>query len=747
MFKKLREELYGYYLHGDAERCRAFAERCFRILDGRVTEGMTVTEEKLLQYEVISENFQPKIFPSTPFYYEMGVVTSLCDGARRAKGHDFVQANGWVFEKNRHRFIDQDKELFERRAAHSREKLYNICGNYNDFSQHFNFNLTPFLKIGAVGVYKRAERELEGAVTDSEREFLSSVMTGMLTLKRIAERFAAKAEEMLSTETDAEAKKNLKVIKNTATRVPWEAPRSFYEALEVLVFMRCAFGALEGVGANTFGRVDVDLYPFYKADIESGVLTPEEAYRLVCEFLLLSDCHYDHDMLMEGYADHELENTYTLGGCDEDGEPIYNEVTEMFLRATYEERIIFPKIKCRFSSRSPREYLEAICRPIINGVSTVLLVNDESLIPALVRGGRPLAEARDYRVTGCWSIATNQEKYDHGDYLNLLKPFEYSVHRLYDKMEEVGIEFLTLDGSEIFEEVYSRTLENCERLLDEKLKIKRRGGGIWYKVDRMPIFSSTLEGCIESRRDFTEYGAKYYDEFQLLFGLPNIVDSLLAIKTLVFDEGRYTLDELLTAVRENWVGHEDMREAAIACHGWGDGSLESTSLAARFNGDLYRIASEKTAPRGGRVHIGHLTYTEIRWWGEATLATPDGRRSGEVFSQGLTPSRLKKIPCVNDVINSLSALDGSMMAASSVVNIILPKGIPLDRCVAFLRASAKTALGSLQLNCTSREELLDAKAHPEKYPDLIVRVTGFSARFTSLSPKWQDEVISRNFYE
>ena len=156
---------------------------------------------------------------------------------------------------------------------------------------------------------------------------------------------------------------------------------------------------------------------------------------------------------------------------------------------------------------------------------------------------------------------------------------------------------------------------------------------------------------------------------------------------------------------------------------------------------------KKTGTYGGRVHLGHLTYTEIRFWGEVTLATPDGRKAGEYFSQGLTPSRLKRIPCVNDVINSLASLDPSTMAANSVVNIILPPKIPLDRCVGFLRAVSHTAIQSLQLNCTSREELLDAQKHPERYPHLIVRVTGFSAKFTSLSREWQDEVISRTFYE
>lgn len=170
-----------------------------------------------------------------------------------------------------------------------------------------------------------------------------------------------------------------------------------------------------------------------------------------------------------------------------------------------------------------------------------------------------------------------------------------------------------------------------------------------------------------------------------------------------------------------------------------------------MNEDLFQLA-DKLPPTiwGGKVQIGHLTYTEIRFWAEETLATPDGRYNGEYFSQGLTPSRLHKIPSVTSVINSLTHLDGSKMAGNSVINIILPSvagGMTLDTCEAFLRGAATSAMQSLQLNCVTKEELLDAQKHPEKYPNLIVRVCGFSARFTALSPEWQQEVLSRNFYD
>ena len=195
------------------------------------------------------------------------------------------------------------------------------------------------------------------------------------------------------------------------------------------------------------------------------------------------------------------------------------------------------------------------------------------------------------------------------------------------------------------------------------------------------------------------------------------------------DKQLISLADYLAAVRNNWQDQQVLQQAAIACPGWGDGSAESCGLAARFNADLFAIFQQTEGAHGGRVHMGHLTYTEIRWWGEKTLATPDGRKNGEFFSQGLTPSRLKKIASANDVIRSMAALDGSMTPSNTVLNVMLPSQISLDQCVDFLRAAATTAAAALQLNCVSREALLDAQVHPEKYPDLIVRVAGFSAKF------------------
>lgn len=746
-YKKLREELIDFYWNKVNLMAKDFCEKCTQVLEESYDDGMTSYQAKALQYLTIADMCQPVLFQNIPFYYELGTMANICDGAGEFRdGH--VHAGGWLYRKNKHMFIDQDPEAYERLCAHKSELLY-LIGPYCDPRQHFIFYCRPVYKHGLKGIYDRVQELLDKATNVEEKDFLNGVCAGLLAMKKIAEKFSAVAEEKWERAESEEERKHWKLIQDTAKRVPWNRPETFYEALNCCAFFRTVVGSLEGVGPNTFGRVDVDLYPFYEKDLTENRITKEEAYELIAKFLIVWDCHYDHDMKMEFYADHELENTYVLGGCDAEGRPVYNDLTEMFLRATSEEKIIYPKIKCRFSADSPREYLDEINRSIIAGTSTVLYQNDECCIPTLVKAGRPLEEARDYIVSGCWDMKTNgKEKPDGGAYVNLLKAFEFSIHNRIDKMERVGIAFQPIDDAKSFEEVYQITLKNIRILFEERTALTSKYGRIWSKVDPLMLISSTLENCLENKKDYTAGGAKYNDEVFLCFGLPNIVDSLIVINKLCFEEKRYTLGELLETVRNNWAGKEDMRQEALACPCWGDGSKEASLLARRFNDDVYAALEELPTRWPGKIHFGHLTYTEIKWWGEKTLATPDGRYSGSYISQGLTPSRLHEIKSVTAPINSMRILDVEKCAGNSVINIFLsPKGMTLDKAYSFLMAVARSGIQSLQLNCASKETLLDAQKHPENYPDLIVRVCGFSAKFTSLSPAWQDEVITRNFYD
>ena len=756
LYTDFRTEHFDYYLNCSRPHVKKLYERVMPILDASYRDGMSAYEMKALQYRVIAAETQPILFKTNPFYYETGGIPGYSDGTRDFRGDK--HPGGWTHWRNAHLFSElAGQETNALRDAQGDERLYLICGPYCDVSQHFNMNYKPILRNGLRGLYEKAANllEIEKSYENPNPvhiDYLTATMEGMLALKVISEKFSILAKERISLAESETELKYLSRIADSASYTPWNAPRTFYEALNLLGFMRKAASSLEGIGFNTFGRPDVELLPFYEADLAAGRLTKDEAYDLICRFLLSFDCNYDHDMKMVGYADHEFENTYTLGGCDAEGNPVWNDLTEMFLRATREEKIIYPKIKCRYSEQSPKEYLDAINEDVIRGTSSILFQNDNACIPALLRYGRTIEEARDYIVSGCWELSSQGvDKADCGNYVNLLKAFEFSIHRRADKIKMVGIDFQYIDEAKSFDEVYAITLANFDALFRMRAEIGLRGKGSWSLVDPLPILSAPMESCLDKVTDYTAGGAKYGDEKYELVGFPNIVDSLLAIKRLCFDTGKYTLKELLTAVRANWEGYEHIRQDCIEGACWGDESEESCRMAAKLNEDLFQLA-DKLPPTiwGGKVQVGHLTYTEIRFWAEETLATPDGRYNGEYFSQGLTPSRLHKIPSVTSVINSLMHLDGSKMAANSVVNVILPSvagKMTLDICEIFLRVAATSAMQSLQLNCVTKEELLDAQKHPEKYPNLIVRVCGFSARFTALSPEWQQEILSRNFYD
>lgn len=300
LFSKLRSELKEFYWYKLDDMADAFYEKCKPMLDEKYSASMTSYQAKAMQYHTIADMFEPILFRNLPFYYEMGTMVSKCDGAGSYRGH--LHPGGWVARKNGHLFIDQNPEAWERFDPLREEHLINL-GPYCDAIHHFTFNYRPVFVCGLKGIYEKALQLSETAQTSEERDFLNGVCQGLLAVKKIAEKFAVAAEDKLKMAEREEERQNLTLIRDTAMKTPWNKPETLYEALNCYAFFRKIVGALEGVGPNTFGRVDMDLYPFYDADIKSGRITKEEAYELIVKFLLIWDCHYDHDMKMEGYAD------------------------------------------------------------------------------------------------------------------------------------------------------------------------------------------------------------------------------------------------------------------------------------------------------------------------------------------------------------------------------------------------------------------------------------------------------------
>lgn len=737
--EKLRSELSDFYLHELADSVDALRADVYDKLDeyDRKNPGLNAYKLKAAQYKTIAESFTPHLFDHMPFYFETGAVAAFGDGAYGRGGR---HANGWLIERNSHIVSDRFPEEYTLFCRAISDKLY-LTGPFSDI-EHTPIPMTKIFSVGLSGIYAEAKEALGRCTTDEERDFVEASIAGLEALKLIGEKFAAEARRRLETETDPENIHCFTLIADTAARIPWEAPRNFYEGIETLAFMRKAMSSLEGYGFNSVGRPDLLVGKLI------GDESYDEMYDLMCRFMLIWDCHVDHEKIMSGYADYEYENSITIGGIDEDGNEVFNDVTKMFVESALELELIYPKLMCRFGSRSSEEYLKLIAKPLLESKNIFLFENDDTIIPALMSVGYSEKQARNYVVSGCWDVVIGDyNKPLCGEYTNLLRALEWTVHLPVEKLKADGLDFRPISGAKSFEEVYEIFLSNAKQIIDLKADYEAIGGSAWKDIAPLCLTSALMIDPLKKFRDISNGGTGYPREQMNFAGFPDVVDSLLAIKRLCFDEKLCTLDEMIEQCKNDW-SDEGLRHIAANSPAFGDGSDESNEFAARLNSDLYRLTRGLPTLFGGEYAIGYYMYTEVIWWGKVIAATPNGRHAGYYISHGITPTRLHEVKSVTDVLRSIKVMDLSKCAANSIANVILPSArIDEKQLCGFIRACALSGVEAIQINVVSRDELLAAQKEPEKYKHIIVRVTGFSCPFVMLSKQWQEEVLSRNYYD
>ena len=696
---------------------------------------------KLVQYKTIAKNIVPMIIEDIPYYYETGFLHPFSNGAfYRSLDH----ANGWTFNRNLKVYEVDDEREVQRKAIST---FVTMPARYLDM-QHYKIPHKKIFEKGLKGVYEEALESLKTAKTDSERDFLEVASQGVLVLRDIMLKFYEVAKQKYENASDNDSQKPIyKKIMDASIRVPWEKPQSVYEGLATLAFMRTVLGSLEGVGFNSFGRVDVLLAPLYENDKKRGV-SDEEIYDDIIKFLLIWEAHVDKSVIMEGVMDYEYENSLNLGGVDENGGEVFNPITKMMLLACDELGNTIPKIKCRYSSKSSNEYLKMISDPLLKSRSTILYCNDDVIIPALKAQGFDEKQIYDYTVSGCWDVSLDDYyKAQCGQFLNALKVLSWSM-KIDNKefIKNAKIDFKTIENAQNFEEVYSAVISNMLAVMRKKAELESVGIINGAQINPLPIYSALMYGPLEKKRDYTQGGGTYNWESVYIGALADTIDSLLSIKELCFDKKIISLPQLISECEQNFP-NEAIRQLCLNVSHYGDGKEQSSKMFARFCKDIYDGSRDFPTSYGGDWKIGSYLYTEVVNWGIGLKATPNGRKLGDLVSQGFTPSRLNRIDAVTTVFDSLRYFDSTDFSGGTVINVVLPpKNVNSDILVDFLRASASTGASTLQINCVSKEELIAAQKEPEKYSHIIVRVYGFSARFVSLGKKYQDEFISRNFH-
>jgi len=734
-FTALRTELIDYYKNRLPVLYESCIAACQKALDEKMPAGLTAMEEKGAQCGIIAETLTPILFENTAFFYETATN----------QAHEMPCTPGmWTYRKNLPRYREFGKKWLQEKNDCASYPIYTYCGEFGDELYHFAYDNQTVLEKGYAGIVRELDAFLDQTLTEEQRRFYQACRDCAMAMKRVAERFSALAGEKSAKETDPIKKANYRKVADTAAKIPWEKPDTLYEALETVLFIQQVVPALESAILNTVGRLDILLQPFYEADLKAGRITEEEAYRLISEFLILFDCRIDHDLPEQG--DSMVGAVYTLGGCDEEGKPVFNDMTRLFLQANSEENIIYPKIKCRYNASSPEDYLELINRDVLKGKSTVLYVNDDSLIPAFIRAGIDRKDARDYSLLGCWEPVIPGCSNEHCAYMSLIRILELSVYGGFEK-EGYQIQIKSIEKAESFEEVLEITLANIRSAMSARCRIANETRGYWKEIDPHPLYSLAREDCLRKGKDLTDGGTRYYLDEIVLSGLSNLINSLLVIKELCFEKKKYTLKALLETVRHNW-DQGIMRAEALKCHYYGDESEISGSLVRHVTDAVSAYAESLETLWPGKVTVGYMLFMELYRWAPKLRATPDGRHDGDLFERGLTPSSLHPIKAATSVLNTLKAIDPTGIAADSVLNLTLPFGnLPPEVLEQFLRAAAGTAAQSIQINCVSREELEDAIVNPEAHRNIVVRVCGYSAPFVTLPDYVQKDFLQRNFYE
>ena len=755
-FAALRAELKAFYPAGYSRlACQSAAqvESCAAIgrdLDewAAAHPGFDALDLRRESYLAMRRHFVPFVFTNSPFYFEAG-VNGGWSGARPARHVNRIAGR---FYGEQALVSARSWELFWGRKY---DKLMQCCGYFADEMHHMP-PLSMILEKGFKGVRDEVAAALEKCPVDDPhgRKELETALVGLETIHELQLKFRDEALRRLKDDEaqgalDAAARRRLKRIADSAAHCPWERPRDFFEGLNTLWFVREILGYVDGVQNHALGRPDAWLIDAYRRDLAAGTLTEAEARELVAAFLVIADAHEADSAPLDGYDDQEVEIPLTLGGSDRDGKPVYNELTRMFLEEHLACDCVWPKLHVRVAAASPREYLEQIGSMLCKGHAVFTVFNDERFVPQFVADGFAPEVARNYCGSGCWNgYLDSWQDFDSANYLSLAKLFALMIHRDAEAERRSGLDFDPLDGAADFEELRERVYRNLARFIRSVTGEFTLNGRSVAKVAPHPVYTMCLHGGIDARRDTTDggiTGSRRPREITLGF-IGNVVDSLCAIDELCFRRRVCSLGELLDAVRGNWQGARgaELRRLALDAPYWGDNSERSTSLMAWFIRRFHEDLRGAVTDQGGEYKLAIFTYREFLYWGLETKATPDGRYDGDRLVQGFSPSEYRCKEGVTAVMDAIGRLPHECLYQSNANLTFDGSVMTPELMAAVLRVFIRGGSHLMQPNCNSVEELRDAQLHPERHRDLIVRVCGFSARFVSLSKRWQDEVIERH---
>lgn len=604
-------------------------------------------------------------------------------------------------------------------------------------------------------VIRKGLRSILQDIDKKDSIFYNAVRTEIEAVIRFAERFSMLASDMAEQETDEKRMAELREISRICAKVPAEPAESFQEALQSFWFIHLLIQTESNGHSMSTGRFDQYLFPFYERDIESGSLNRDEALEMIetlwikfTSLIKLRDEYYSI-----AFAGHPMFQNMTIGGQDENGNDVTNDLTRLVLEATANIRVTQPSVSFRWHKKTPDDIKMQVVKVISKGLGMPGLFNDQAIIPMMLEKGTDPAEAYNYSILGCVEpiIGGKSDPRQNIGYVNLPKILEITLNNGRDPKtgELVGKETGNLKEFTSFDELWIAYTEQIDYTIELLTQADRIAAGVHAENTPTPFISSLLEGCLESGKTLQEGGVKYNSGGIMGVGVAIVADSLEIIRKYIFQEKEISMEKLLQILSDDWEGNEELRikfENDPAKYG---NDIENVDFLARDTGRAFcESIQNRMTTRNGPYHGALFSVSMYIPQGEVLGATPDGRKASYMLSDGVSPTQNRDVNGPTAAMKSVARLDHSKCYNGTLYNMkFTPDFFDTEaRRQKFISmVDAYFGMGGfhVQYNVVSREILEDAKVNPLQHRDLIVRVAGYSAYFIELDPFVQDEVIAR----
>lgn len=596
------------------------------------------------------------------------------------------------------------------------------------------------LSLGFSGIIDRAKEyrkknEAKAPLTEKQKAYYDSIIIEYTAVIRLLDRFIDYAKAHPTEKSEG--------IIECLTHLRDGAPQNTYDALQMIYiyFMLCE--SIDRYQVRSLGHgLDYSLWPFYKKDMESGRFSKDEIRTFMAHFLMQFSA-------IGNYWGQPM----WLGGTAVDGSTLVNELSYLILDVYDELDIFNPKVQIRYNRNTPVDFTEKVLDIIRRGKTSFLFAFDPNIVKSLMSNcGTTFEEAITCDISGCSEMHVRKNETCMGTgYINAAKVVVYVFTQGYDTVtgKQVGLKTPDVCDMTAFEEFYEAFLKQWAYIIDKSIAISDKYEPFVDEINPAILHSGTMTGSLDKMEDGYSKSPKYSTSSLLNAAYATAVDSVLAVKYLVFDTKQTTLAELKDALKNDWVGYEELRLKAINCPlKFGNDSEEADRYAFAMSSWYTNYVTGRPNGRGGFYKADMHSALQFVIQGKLTEATPDGRKMGDEYSKNVSPVIGMDRSGATALINSVAAIEPYRYSVSCALDMMLhPSAVAGESGLAAMKTLLDTFMEkgglSIQFNIFDAETLKDAQKYPEKYKSLQVRISGWNALWNSLSKEEQDAYILR----